>query len=165
MYDKRVSAADRQTVETLYRDAGLALKDDLRALDQAPRTAPVKSATAFVRNLYPFDGRIAIPIMTTSSTGDPYVWSAIDSAYAADVRRAGRAELLRSAYVHSAGHCAFTEAERAASYQVLLERLDSGRWPDISPAAMNARAAAFNFGASRFWDYTPPPIERASLTP
>ena len=30
MYDKRISAADRRTVEALYREAGLAVRDDLR---------------------------------------------------------------------------------------------------------------------------------------
>jgi pimeloyl-ACP methyl ester carboxylesterase len=165
MYDNRLSAADRRTVETLYKQAGLSLRDDLRALEQAPRIAPEQGPIEFVRKIYPFDGRISIPVLTIATTGDTVVWSAIDSAYADAVRRAGRGELLRSAYVHSAGHCAFTDAERVAAFQTLLERLDTGRWPDTAPAAMNTRATAVNLGAARFWDYTPPAIERAKLTP
>jgi pimeloyl-ACP methyl ester carboxylesterase len=165
MYDKRLSAADRRTVEALYRQAGLTLTDDLRALDQAPRIAPEKEPNEFVHKIYPFDGTISIPVLTISNTGDPYVWSAIDSAYASAIRSAGRGELLRSAYVRSAGHCAFSEAERTAAYQTFLERLDTGRWPDTSPAAMNARASALNLGAARYWDYTPPAIERSMLRP
>jgi pimeloyl-ACP methyl ester carboxylesterase len=165
MYDNRLSAADRRTVEALYREAGLSLRNDLRALEQAPRIAPEKGPIEFVRRIYPFDGRISIPVLTISTTGDTVVWSAIDSAYADAVGRAGRGHLLRSAYVHSAGHCAFSDAERLAAYQTLLERLDSGRWPDTTPAAMNARATGVNLGAARFWDYTPPAIERAKLTP
>lgn len=165
MYDKRVSAADRKTIETLYREAGVSLKEDLRALDQAPRVAPEKGPAEFVHKIYPFDGKISIPMLTISSTGDPYVWSSIDSAYAAAIRGAGRVELLRSAYVHSAGHCAFTQGEQTAAYQVLLERLDTGRWPETSPTAMNARASALDLGAARFWEYTPPALERAKLLP
>ena len=158
-------AAERQAVEALYREAGLSLETDLRALDAAPRVPAESGPVAFVRRLYPFDGNITIPVMTTSNTGDPYVWTAIDSAYAAAVRNAGKSDLLRMTYVHSAGHCGFSQAERIASFQVLLERLDTGRWPETTPAAMNARATAANLGAARFWDYTPPAIERASLTP
>jgi hypothetical protein len=149
----------------LYKEAGLSVKDDLRALDQAPKVAPEKGPLDFVNKIYPFDGKISIPMLTISSTGDPYVWSSIDSAYAGAIRGAGRGELLRSAYVHSAGHCAFTQGELTAAYQVLLERLDTGRWPETSPVAMNARATALNFGAARFWEYTPPALERANLLP
>ena len=165
MYDNRIGAADRQTLETLYREAGLSVRDDLRALEQAPRIAPEKAPLEFVRKIYPFDGRISIPVLTIATTGDTVVWSSIDSAYADSIRRAGRGELLRSAYVRSAGHCAFSESERVAAFQTFLERLDKGSWPDTAPAAMNARATTANAGPARFWDYTPPAIERAKLMP
>jgi pimeloyl-ACP methyl ester carboxylesterase len=165
VYRNRVSAADRQTLEALYREAGLSIETDLRALDAAPRIPAEAGPVAFVRQLYPFDGNIRIPVFTMSNTGDPYVWSSIDSGYAAAVQRAGKSDLLRMTYVRSAGHCAFSNAEQIASFQVLLERLDSGRWPETSPSAMNARAAAANLGAARFWNYTPPATDRASLVP
>ena len=43
-----------------------------------------------------------------------------------------------------AGHCAFTPAETITAVQVLVSRLDTGRW-DLSaldPASLNAQAAA-----------------------
>ena len=104
-------------------------------------------------------------MMTMSTTGDPYVWSAIDTGYSAAVRSAGHGELLRMTYVRSAGHCAFSNAEQVASFQVLLDRLDSGRWPETTPAAMNSRAAAANLGEARFRDYAAPAFDRAKLTP
>lgn len=165
IYRNRVSAADRLTLEALYREAGLSIETDLRALASAPRIPAEAGPVAFVRQLYPFDGTIRIPVMTMSNTGDPYVWSSIDSGYAAAVQRAGNSELLRMTYVRSAGHCAFSNAEQIASFQVLLERLDSGRWPETGPAAMNARATAANLGPARFWNYTPPATDRASLLP
>jgi hypothetical protein len=81
------------------------------------------------------------------------------------VQRAGRQDLLRLTYVHSAGHCAFSGAERVATFQVMLERLDTGHWPDTSAAALNARAAAVNFGAQRFWDHVPNSLQRATQKP
>ena len=43
-----------------------------------------------------------------------------------------------------AGHCAFTPTETITAVQVLVSRLDTGRW-DLSaldPASLNAQAAA-----------------------
>lgn len=165
IYRKNVNTLDRTTIEALYREAGLTVDADLTTLARAPRVAPEKAPLEFVRRLYPFDGKISIPVMTMSTTGDPNVWSSIESAYSDAVKRAGRGDLLRSTYVRSSGHCGFSEAERLVPYQILIERLDTGRWPDTSPAAMNARAAALNLGAARFRDYTPPAIARGALMP
>ena len=162
---EKADETDRQTVEALYRMAGLSVRDDLATLEKAPRVPAEPAPIDFVWKMYRFDGKIAIPVLGLSSTGDPYVWSSIDSGYAATVQKAGRQDLLRLTYVHSAGHCAFSEAERIATYEVLLERLDTGRWPDMSPAAMNMRAAALNVGAARFWEYKGPVSQRASAKP
>jgi hypothetical protein len=49
---------------------------------------------------------------------------------------------------------------------VLIERLDTGRWADTSPEAMNARAAgmrratAIDLGPARFMASQPPEILR-----
>ena len=164
LYDK-ISAVDRQTVEALYRQAGLSVTDDLRTIERAPRVAPQTKPLEYAWKMYPFDGKLSIPVMIMSNTGDPYVWTSIDSAYAALVRRAGREEMLRRAYVRAAGHCGFSQAETIASYQIILERLDTGRWPDVSPTAMNKRAEASNQGVARFFDYLPPTLQRAALQP
>ena len=59
------------------------------------------------------------------------------SAYASAVSGAGASAFLRQTFVHRPGHCAFTEAETVAAVQVLLKRLDTGRWDDaaLQPAA------------------------------
>jgi len=46
--------------------------------------------------------------------------------------------------VHRAGHCAFTPAETITAAQVLLSRLDTGRWNSaaLHPARLNDQAAA-----------------------
>jgi pimeloyl-ACP methyl ester carboxylesterase len=162
---EKADVRDRQTVEALYRMAELSVRDDLAMLQKAPRIPAEPGPVDYVRKMYPFDGKITIPVLTMSSTSDPYVWSAIDSGYSAAVRKAGREDLLRLTYVHSAGHCAFSDAERIATYQVLIERLDTGHWPDTSPAAMNKRAAAVDLGPARFREYKSPASQRASLKP
>jgi hypothetical protein len=161
----KADETDRRTVSQLYREAGLSLADDFRTIARAPRVAPEAGPLEYVRKMYPFDGKIAMPVLGMNSTGDPYVWSAIDSGYLAAVRRAGREDLLRLTYVHSAGHCAFSGAERVATFQVILERLDTGRWPDTSAAALNARAAAVNLGLQRFSDEKPNNLQRAAQRP
>jgi pimeloyl-ACP methyl ester carboxylesterase len=161
----KADQTDRRTVAQLYREAGLSLTDDFRTIARAPRVAPEAGALEYVRKMYPFDGQIAMPVLGMNSTGDPYVWPAINSGYLGVVRRAGREELLRLTYVHSAGHCAFSGAERVATFQVILERLDTGRWPDTSAAALNARAAAVNLGLQRFSDKKPNNLQRAAQRP
>lgn len=161
----RADATDRRTLEALYRLAGLSLAADLETLANAPRIEPERGPTDFVWNMYPFDGAIRIPMLTMANTGDPYVWATIDSAYEARVRGAGREALLRMTYVHSTGHCGFSDAERVASFQVLLERLDTGKWPDTGHAAMNGRAAASGLGAARFSAFTPPRLHRSAQRP
>ena len=159
------TTADRQTVEALYQRAGLSLTDDFKRLAAARRVPVEDSPLEFVRRIYPFDGKIQTPVLGLSSTGDPYVWSAIDSSYAAAVQAAGKKDQLRLTYVHSAGHCAFNGAERVATFEVLLERLDTGRWPDTSARALNARAADTHLGIGRFWEYEPPPPMRGEMVP
>ena len=50
--------------------------------------------------------------------------------------------MLRQAFVHRAGHCAFTPAETITAAQVLLNRLHTGRWDvgALAPASLNAQA-------------------------
>jgi hypothetical protein len=60
------------------------------------------------------------------------------------VDRAGDGRLLQQIFVHRAGHCTFTPAETITAVQVLVSRLDTGRW-DLSalgPASLNTQAAA-----------------------
>lgn len=162
---QEADVTDRQTVEALYRMAGLSVRDDLAVIEKAPRVTAEPGPIDYVRKIYPFDGKIAIPVLTMGTTGDPYVWSSIDSGYSGAIRKAGREDLLRLTYIRSAGHCAFSEAERIATYEVLLERLDTGHWPDTSPAAMNKRAAALDLGPARFREYKSPASQRASVKP
>jgi hypothetical protein len=103
-------------------------------------------ATAYlVRNIV-FDGRIPVPVLTVHTTDDGLVVSPHEQAYRSAVRRAGRSRMLEQLWVDRPGHCTFTDAETLAALDVLLERLDRGRWPKDAGAA--------------FADYQPPPFLR-----
>jgi hypothetical protein len=57
------------------------------------------------------------------------------------VREDGNSRLLRRTFVHRAGHCTFTPAETVTALVNLIQRLDTGIWPDLNPDALNAEAA------------------------
>ncbi len=151
---------DRQMVAEMYRRAGLDLQADLRTLEAAPRIAADPAVVEIAKKNVAFDGKLRIPVAALNITGDTLAWSVYDSAYDRVVKREGRADQLRLTYVHGPGHCGFTGAERIAVFDALLQRLDSGKWPDVSAASMNARAAAAGVGMARFVDYVPPVLNR-----
>jgi hypothetical protein len=155
-------SVDRDEVEALYGQAGLSLAEDLRALDRAPRIAPDLDAVGFaIRNVV-FNGRLGgVPVLTMHTTGDPLVVAQQERAYAQAVRAAGNTGLLRQAFVHRAGHCSFTPAERIGALQALLQRVDTGSWGDATtPEQLNAAAEALRPALqvptpSAFLAYTP----------
>jgi hypothetical protein len=141
-------SVDRDEVEALYGQAGLSLADDLRALNRAPRIAPDLDAVGYaIRNIV-FNGRLGgVPVLALHTTGDPLVVAQQERAYAQAVRAAGDTDLLRQAFVHRAGHCSFTPAERIGALQALLHRVDTGGWDDATaPDQLNPAAATLGPG-------------------
>ncbi len=137
-------SADYREVVALYKAAGLSLQGDLRTLNSAARISADPQAVAYLARNISFDGDISIPVLTMHTTGDGLVVPENEQAYAAVVRRAGNARLLRQIFVNRAGHCAFTPAETITAVQVLLNRVSTGRWDTsaLQPASLNAAAAA-----------------------
>jgi pimeloyl-ACP methyl ester carboxylesterase len=165
------TSADRDEVNALYGAAGLDLQSDLRALNAGAHVAADPAAAAYLERNISFDGQLGIPVLTMHTTGDGLVVPPNEGAYANAASAAGASALLRQTFVQRAGHCAFTEAETVAAVQVLLERLDTGRWDDAAlvPAALNASALAQGdlenvfFGAAAppaFVDFSPAPYPR-----
>lgn len=143
-FDQLRKSADRHEVELLYRQAGLSLSADLAALNKAPRIAADPAAVRYLTRFITYDGDLGhVPVLTLHTTGDPLVVPEHEQAYASVVARAGDSGLLREAFVHRAGHCTMTPAERIAALQALFARVRTGRWDGLTtPAALNARAAA-----------------------
>ncbi|WP_395399574.1 hypothetical protein ACHMW6_20965 [Pseudoduganella sp. UC29_106] len=147
-------------IASLYREAGLDLADDLARLARAPRLRADPAAKAFVATGV-FDGRLAMPVLTLSALGDAISPPASQSFYEGAVGAAGKGALLRQVYTNSAGHCGFTPAETVASVHTLMQRIDSGKWPETNASSMTQAAQATQLGASRFVDYTPPRFQRS----
>ena len=162
----------RAEVTALYGAAGLDLNADLAALNAGATIKPDARAVAYLDRYISFDGAIAVPVLTAHTTADGLVVAQEETAYADVVRSAGKQDRLRQAFVHRAGHCAFTAAEVISLIKVMLRRLNSGRWDDASlrPAALNASARALGaqdnaigglFAAPpSFVAYTPGPYPR-----
>jgi len=163
---------NRAEVTALYRAAGLDLNADLAVLNAGATIKPDARAVAYLDRYISFDGAITVPVLTAHTTADGLVVPQDETAYADVVRSAGRQGLLRQAFVHRAGHCAFTSAEVISLIQVMQHRLDSGRWddPSLRPAALNAAALAlgsqdnaiggFFAAPPSFVDYPPGPYPR-----
>jgi pimeloyl-ACP methyl ester carboxylesterase len=158
-------------VQALYKLAGLSLNADLQALNHAPRIVADPAAVNYLSQNIIFNGDIEIPVLTLHSTGDELAPVQNEQAYAAVVGSALKSSLLRQTFVHRVGHCQFTEAEKIAGLRALIQRLDTGTWPEIDPQDLNTAAmrlgAVYNvlfLGAPvsppAFIDYAPAPFLR-----
>jgi pimeloyl-ACP methyl ester carboxylesterase len=134
-------SVNREEVEALYAQAGLDLDADLDALNGASRISANPSALQYLEQNIIFNGEIGIPVLTMHTTGDGLVTNQNESAYADVVREAGNNRLLRRTFVHRAGHCRFTPAETVTALANLIQRLDTGRWPNLGPDTLNTEAA------------------------
>lgn len=139
-------SSSRDLVQALYRAGGLDLRRDLRLLAKGRRVAPKLSAAAYLARNIVYDGRIRVPVLTLHTTDDGLVVSPHQEAYRSAVRRAGQSRLLKQLWVDQPGHCTFTDAERLAALDILLERIDRRRWPRDADEG--------------FADYEPPPFLR-----
>jgi hypothetical protein len=149
-------------VKALYSKSGADLEADLRTLAAAPRIGAVPAAVAKAEQTTTYTGKISGPVMNVDNIADPVDADAYKLAYQQLVTRAGKSELMRLAWVRSSRHSNQSALERLAGFTTLVERLDTGRWPDTSAEAMNARAqrlrsaTSVDLGPSRFIAHTPP---------
>ncbi len=135
-------SVDAAEVRALYEQAGLDLEADLDELNETVRISADPRAMKYLEQNIIFDGDIHIPVLTLHTTGDGLVVVENESAYRQVVREDGNQALLRRTFVSRAGHCTFTPAETIAAVLVLIDRLDTGKWRNSDPAALNAAAAA-----------------------
>ncbi len=142
-------------VTELYREAGLSLRDDLAALNRAPRVGADPQAVRRMSRTSAFTGKLTDPQLNIHTTGDALISVQSESAYRRAATAAGSSALLRQAYVDGPGHCTFTPGEVLAAVHTLEQRLRTGRW-NTSPGALNALARKLNPSAeARYTDYRP----------
>ena len=138
---------NKPEVEALYSQAGLNLQADLDKLADAPRISANQSALAYLTRYIVFNGQLETPVLTMHTTGDGLVLPQDEQAYSSVVRSQDNSDLLRTTFVHRAGHCAFTPAETVTAFKTLIHRLNTGSWIDSTKAeAMNEAAAALGPG-------------------
>ena len=152
-----------------YAKAGLSLQEDLRTLRKAPRYSADPAAVQRVEQIGTFNGRTGGPVLSIKTVGDSADPVSLDEAYIRTFKAAGNSHNLRSAFIARAGHSSQTLRERLVAFDTLIQRLNTGVWPDTSPEAMNARALTIGagatvpdaaLGASAFTDYTLVPALR-----
>ncbi|MEV4812994.1 hypothetical protein [Micromonospora avicenniae] len=157
---------NRQEVEELYARSGRSSRDDLAALNTAPRITADPTAVSYMSRNISFTGRLIKPMMSIHTIGDPLVPVQAEQAYAEAARDAGRSRLLRQAYVHRAGHCTFTTGEMLAAVRTVEHRIGTGQWPDTTPGALNRRAAELDPTATHAYaTYRPDPYPRPFRLP
>lgn len=164
-------------VKRAYRAAGLDLRADLARLAAAPRIAADPEAVRYMYRYGVPRGTTPTPVLSLHTTGDGGAPPDQERWYAEQVSRNGEPSLLRQVYVERGGHCSFSAAEEVTALRTLLTRIDTGRWPVVSPRRLNAAANEFDPHFHQVLDlgtfmkavmppaftrYTPPPALRAS---
>lgn len=156
-----LNAPQQELVRDVYREAGLDLDADLATINAAERIVADPEAVAARQRNNSFSGDLRVPMLTLANTGDVVSPTATASAYRDIVYAAGNGEMLRQAFVHSAGHCAFSVGEQAAVVEALTHRLDTGEWGQTGADALNVRATALAPGGeARFVDLQPDAFAR-----
>ena len=156
-------SVDREEVRALYEQAGLSLEGDLDTLNNAARITANPPSVEYLEQNIIFNGDVDIPVLTMHTTGDGLVSNENESAYKDVVREADEGSLLRRTFVHRAGHCTFTPAETITALLKLIERLDTGIWPDLDAGTLNTDAVALgplNIAPPSFLQFRPAPFLR-----
>jgi len=143
-------SADADEVRALYQAAGLDLEADLRTLNETARISANPPSMEYLEHNIIYNGEIHFPVLTLHTTGDGLVVPENESAYRRIVDEEGNGKFLRRTFVSRAGHCNFTSAETIAAVGTLLQRLDTGHWPEIDAANLNASATALGPGFNIF---------------
>lgn len=143
-----LKSGDLARVKYWYAKAGLDLQADLNTLRRAPRYSADPAAVQRVEQIGTFNGRTGGPVLSVKTIGDSADPVSLDEAYMRTFAAARTSHNLRSAFIERAGHSTQSLRERLAAFEALIERLDTGVWPDTSPEGLNARAATIAAGTS-----------------
>jgi pimeloyl-ACP methyl ester carboxylesterase len=149
-------SSQRDEVTELYRRAGLDLDADLTTLARAPRIGPDARALAGLAVDSTIVGLPSVPTLTLHTTGDGTTVVEAERWYGDRAAAFGRSANLRQTYVERGNHCFFTIAEQLAAITAVRSRVDSGKWGDTGPAALNAVANSYGPEYRQIWSYYSP---------
>jgi pimeloyl-ACP methyl ester carboxylesterase len=163
-------SGQRDLVDRAYRAAGLNVRDDLQRLADAPRIAPDPRAVAWMYRFGVAAGTTPTPVVTLHGIAEGIIAS--DARwYGEQVRRFGNPDLLRQLTVDRGDHGPFSAADEILALRALVDRVERGRWPNLSPARLNAEAATFTpaqqtvFDIFTFSDKVMPPAFTSQQSP
>ncbi len=143
-------------VQALYREAGLDLRSDLDDLTANADIEADQNAIEWLRQTSVPTGELQVPELNLHTISDQLIPVQQENAYAAIVRKAGKSELLRQAFVQRVGHCNFTPAELVAGVLALQARVHTGHWGAVARAdSLNSTASSLGLGHSAFIEYHP----------
>lgn len=128
-----------RVTEALYAKAGVSLASDLKTLDAAPRVVIDRSLLGAQGGLIG-RGLPTMPVFRMDNLGDLSAPPNVSMLYDALVAGNGLDHLYRTAYVDNSRHCKFKPEQEFAAIEVMRERLQTGKWPAVDAASLNARA-------------------------
>lgn len=143
----------KELVEHLYAEAGLDIGEDIERINSAPRIAASDYALDYWSQPgRTADGDLQVPTIRVHSLGDNSIPYSLMQGYQALVEEKGTTDLYRQSLLKFTDHCGFEASETTALVEVMMERLETGEWPDTSPEALNAVAAELDLGEARFME-------------
>jgi pimeloyl-ACP methyl ester carboxylesterase len=88
-----------------------------------------RAALNYYERNYTPSGKIGIPVVTLSTTRDPWIPAFHEAMFASAVAGAGRSELLVQRTIDRWGHCSFTVPEAQAAFGSLVQWVETGVKP------------------------------------
>ncbi|WP_423463417.1 hypothetical protein ACO229_00950 [Promicromonospora sp. MS192] len=131
---------------------GADLSADLTALAAAPVIEADPQARANLVQHRP-EGTTPSPVLTLHTTGDGGAPPSYERSFGDRVAHVGHPERYRNLYVERGAHLTVSLAEELVAVRALEERVESGRWPALSPRATNR--AAWRLGPDYFGVFDP----------
>jgi len=142
----------KAAVEILYKKSNLDLQADLELINNQARI----NSDQFALDHWAKPGRTVtgspkIPVIRLHMVGDYAVPYSLVQGYNQLIKDNGKDDLYRYAYVKSTGHCNFSPTESLAAVEVLIERINHGKWRNTDYISLNSLASSFNESSlSRF---------------
>jgi pimeloyl-ACP methyl ester carboxylesterase len=157
-YEVGADPEQKEIVSKLYKEAGLgedAIAADLAKINAQPRIQGSPEGVRYWLEPGRFiEGKIGVPLLHAHGLGDALLPPHLLAGYAVAVEKQGKGDLYRTAFVDAAGHCETSTSEAMAAIEAMVKRLDTGKWGDTSPAALNAAASALKLEQPRYVSYT-----------
>lgn len=156
-YFKNGNPDYKKAVEKLYLQANVKLEDELKKVNAAPRVY----AEAHALNYWSAPGRTHIgepkvPLFRINASGDGLVYSSMAQGYGELVKEKGYSKLFRQAYVNSWGHCSFSLAEWLAAIETMMQRIETGEWPNTNPETLNSLGKSLDAESEvRYFEHKP----------